>query len=452
MGMGGNASGQLGDGTLMDRTTPVQVLGLSKIVQISFQLGRSLALKSDGTVWGWGSNVFGNLGDGTAINRNIPVQALVLKNVVQIAAGFEHSVALKSDGAVWVWGNTQRNQRGGSQGAQGTPKKIPSLVGQTTLGSMSNHTFTSHAIPRDTVTLTSSLKAQYAAPFFFQGNLTLKNTTVALPVKPLAFSVDGTLVGRGNTIASGTAYLKNPTPIPVGSHALKAEYVTSSLFNSSSATATLTIVKADTSLLLSNLSARYGDTPTFNARFKRNSDASNPAGFPVEYSLDGTKIGTVTTNAKGYAPLSYKVEEAMSLGAHTLKVSYAGDANHNPCSLSLVFTIGRAFVTLSQPSVSGKVGEVVTLKATLLRPADNKPLANRKILFYVAGVKVGESMTDSAGVATLSYTITQAIGTYKLRATFGGDTYYLMLRGVLVVAINKRVVLTVNYLHGQRLT
>ena len=32
------------------------------------------------------------------------------------------------------------------------------------------------------------------------------------------------------------------------------------------------------------------------------------------------------------------------------------------------------------------------------------------------------------------------------------ETPLLMLRGVLVVAINKRVVLTVNYLHGQRLT
>jgi hypothetical protein len=34
----------------------------------------SLVLKSDGTLWAWGANTYGQLGDGTTVNKNTPVQ------------------------------------------------------------------------------------------------------------------------------------------------------------------------------------------------------------------------------------------------------------------------------------------------------------------------------------------------------------------------------------------
>jgi len=36
--------------------------------------GHSLALKEDGTLWAWGANFYGQLGDGTTIDKYTPVQ------------------------------------------------------------------------------------------------------------------------------------------------------------------------------------------------------------------------------------------------------------------------------------------------------------------------------------------------------------------------------------------
>ena len=53
----------------------------------------SLALKKDGTVWTWGFNEWGTLGDGTTVNRLTPVRAGRLQKATAIAGGFLHSLA-----------------------------------------------------------------------------------------------------------------------------------------------------------------------------------------------------------------------------------------------------------------------------------------------------------------------------------------------------------------------
>jgi uncharacterized repeat protein (TIGR01451 family) len=100
---GDNHSGQLGDGTTTDRSTPLQVGGLSGVVAVATGGSHSLALKADGTLSAWGANYYGQLGDGTPQPAPIaPVRGL--GGVVAVAAGHYYSLALRADGSVWQWG------------------------------------------------------------------------------------------------------------------------------------------------------------------------------------------------------------------------------------------------------------------------------------------------------------------------------------------------------------
>ena len=139
---GENRSGALGDGTTTMRTSPVQVKGLGDVVLIAAGGYHNLALKNDGTVWAWGNNsYYGQCGDGTTINRLTPVAVAGLTNVVAISAGTYHSVALKLDGTVWTWGfNAYGILGNGTAGVLGNsasyvqvsstvPVQVPGLTG-----------------------------------------------------------------------------------------------------------------------------------------------------------------------------------------------------------------------------------------------------------------------------------------------------------------------------------
>jgi alpha-tubulin suppressor-like RCC1 family protein len=109
---GGNASGQLGDGTTTDRSKPEQVGGLNNIRAIAAGDGFSLALDSAGNVWSWGNNVLGQLGDGSRIGKYTPSKVTRIDAVQGIVAGGSHAMAVRADGSLWTWGMNNVGQLG----------------------------------------------------------------------------------------------------------------------------------------------------------------------------------------------------------------------------------------------------------------------------------------------------------------------------------------------------
>jgi alpha-tubulin suppressor-like RCC1 family protein len=126
-------SGQLGNDTYTDSSTPVQVSDLDEVKDIAAGSSYSLALKSDGTVWSWGYNEFGQLGDGTNTDSSTPVQVSDLDGVKAISGGGAHSLGLKDDGTVWAWGSNPYGQLGNGTDTLGvnTPVQVSDLSGVT---------------------------------------------------------------------------------------------------------------------------------------------------------------------------------------------------------------------------------------------------------------------------------------------------------------------------------
>jgi alpha-tubulin suppressor-like RCC1 family protein len=142
---GNNASGQLGNGTIFATALPVQTSGLgtaSGVVALASRAQFTLALRSDGTVLAWGSNGSGQLGDGTLNNRNTPVQVVCragdgpgssfcssagsLQGVTAISAGnSNYSLALLNDGTMLAWGANLNGQLGdGTTSARNIPVNV----------------------------------------------------------------------------------------------------------------------------------------------------------------------------------------------------------------------------------------------------------------------------------------------------------------------------------------
>lgn len=128
---GDNSFGQLGDGTLTNRATPVNVVGLSAdVVELSAGGYQTCAVTSAGAVKCWGANDLGQLGDGSSDSSPTPVDVVSLgAGVRSVASGYEHTCAVTSGGAVKCWGANESGQLGdGSTTNRPAPVDVQGLA------------------------------------------------------------------------------------------------------------------------------------------------------------------------------------------------------------------------------------------------------------------------------------------------------------------------------------
>ncbi len=102
---GAGTEGQLGDGTSTTRARPAPVgdAGQPAFSAITAGDSHACALGVDASVWCWGDNSDGQLGDGSLTRRTTPVQ-VPGQRARQVVAGGEFTCAVRTDDSVWCWG------------------------------------------------------------------------------------------------------------------------------------------------------------------------------------------------------------------------------------------------------------------------------------------------------------------------------------------------------------
>lgn len=130
---GRNNSGQLGLGVTNDASAPYLVAGdikfqsnnLSKLY--SSDAGWELGIDSSGYAWAWGYNLLGQLGAGDLINKSSPVSVLGSRKFTKFVKNGFSCIALDESGYAWGWGSNTYAPLGIGSSA-GLPVSSPSSV------------------------------------------------------------------------------------------------------------------------------------------------------------------------------------------------------------------------------------------------------------------------------------------------------------------------------------
>ena len=137
-GWGSNDQGQLGNGERgggNHRAAPVRIGEHYDWLFVSAGSGFTAAIREDGSLWAWGSNDRGQLGDGEIEGervhyRLVPAPIGEGTDWVYVSAGSSHAMAIRGDGTLWAWGSNSTGQLGDGQRGWNSYRDAPVRIGE----------------------------------------------------------------------------------------------------------------------------------------------------------------------------------------------------------------------------------------------------------------------------------------------------------------------------------
>jgi len=271
------------------------------------------------------------------------------------------------------------------------------------------------------ITLTATATSGNGTP---DGTVTFTDVTDA--VNPVT-------LGGGSVTLDGTGAARiSVSTRSVGAHTFQASYSGSTAYNASTApTVTQSVNQAGTaigSITAAPNPSVYGQAVTLTASVSAVAPGAGTPTGTVTFVEGQSVLGTAPLNG-GVARLSVSV---LTVGAHAITASYAGDANFTGSTAAQVTqTVNQAGTSTAltaapNPSV---FGQAVTLTAMVTIPAPGAGTATGTVTFTdvtdaTNSVTLGTPATvNMSGVASISVS-TLPVGTRKLTATYNGDANF----------------------------
>jgi len=231
--------------------------------------------------------------------------------------------------------------------------------------------------------------------------------------------------------------------LAAGNHNIQASYGGDGNFNgSTSALLTQTVNKSNTTATLSSSPnpSVAGQAVTFTATVSGN--GGTPTGT-VTFFSDGNSIGMGTLGSNGQAALTIAT---LSVGSHSITVSYAGDGNFNGSNGGpLTQTVNKNSTTTSVLSSANPstFGQSVTFTAVLspVTGTGGALVPSGTVTFFADGNSIGTGTLGSNGQASVSIS-TLAVGSHTITTTYGGDNNFTGSNGTLTP--NQQVISTIG--------
>jgi alpha-tubulin suppressor-like RCC1 family protein len=109
-----------------------------RFTRIEAGVAHTCGLTSGGAGWCWGRNTLGQLGDGTTVTRSTPVQVAIPAGLTsqELAPGEDFTCALASNGTTYCWGSNHRGQLGRGTHDQDPHPDLAPLSGNLTFTSI----------------------------------------------------------------------------------------------------------------------------------------------------------------------------------------------------------------------------------------------------------------------------------------------------------------------------
>lgn len=288
---------------------------------------------------------------------------------------------------------------------------------QDSLGALSNVATVTVTVGGLSAT-TTSISAP-AVTYPANGLVTVSVTSSSIPTGSVSLSVDGGAAQSAALDAAGNASF-SLAGLAAGSHSLSASYAAQGGFAASSASGTLTVNPAATSLGIS------APAITYNANGSVTVTVSSAAGTPggnVSLSVDG---GAASSQALAGGSAVFTIASPAA-GSHTLNASYAAQGNFGASTGSGTLTVNPAatgmtisapaisfgangFVTVSVTSAAGIVTGNVSLVVDGALPVI-QPLANGSTTFTVFTPSVGNHTLVASYAAQGNFAASGATGT-----------------------------------------